>query len=325
MTKTHRHERSTPLEADLVLAAAGGDVGAFAELVRAYTNAVCAIAHDLLRDYHLAQDIAQEAFVKAFRSLQTLQRPERFGSWLYAIALHLSIDHKRSLARQSRLQGELEQLALRENEPQADDLIMRQDMRLDVRQALQQLDATSRTILLSYYVSEMTMPEIARLLDMSVAAVDSRMRRSRERLKEHHLSAWADCFRKRDASDKLMVQVVERLVKQAGQYYIPVLDRARSTEWFIRVLGVALDHQGHVMLPSGHCLFLIEVSETVLRQRASSSLPALVFMIEDEERFCRAMAEQEVRVERCASSAAAPIRVFFFDPDGNRYGALAAI
>lgn len=191
MTEIHKHKKSSLLETDIIIAAASGDVEAFAELVRTYTNAVCAIAYEILRDYYLAQDIAQESFVKAFRSLHGLQQPERFGSWLNSIALHLSIDHKRSLTRKSRLHEELGQLALRENEPQADDMIIRQEMRLDVKQALQKLDVTSRTILLSYYVSEMTMPEIARMLNLSVTAVESRMRRSRKLLKENqrHLAS----------------------------------------------------------------------------------------------------------------------------------------
>lgn len=91
---------------------------------------------------------------------------------------------------------------------------------------------------------------------------------------------------------------MERIVNQAGQYYIPVSDRGKSTEWFVSVLGLSLDHNGHVMLPSGHCLFLIEVREAVLRERASSILPAVVFMIEDEDQFCLAMEEQGVRTVR---------------------------
>ncbi|MCR2803536.1 sigma-70 family RNA polymerase sigma factor [Paenibacillus soyae] len=306
---------------ELVIAAAGGDMEAFAELVRLYTNAVCAVAYDLLSDYYLAQDIAQETFVKAFRSLGTLQQPERFGSWLYAIALRLSIDYKRSLTRKHRLQKELAQLALCEGERHAEDISIRDEISSDVAQALKQLDETSRTIMLSYYISEMKVNEIAGMLHMSVAAVESRMRRSRKLLKEKHLSDWAGYFRRREATDKLVGPVVERLVKQAGQYYIPVSNRDRSREWFIRVLGLTLDHNGHVMLPSGHCLFLIEVSEGVLRERGLSKLPVVVFLVEDEELFYREMEEQAVRTER--ESIAGTEQLFFFDPDGNKYGALA--
>ncbi|WP_284638468.1 sigma-70 family RNA polymerase sigma factor [Paenibacillus silviterrae] len=324
MRKLDQHKYSGSLETDLVIAAAGGDAQAFAELVRSYTNAVCAIAFDILRDYFLAQDIAQECFVKAFRSLHSLRQPERFGSWLYSIALHLSIDYKRLQTRKSLLHKELGQLALRENERQAEDIIFRQEMRLDVKQALQQLDETNRTILLSFYVSEMTMPEIARMLHMSVAAVESRIRRSRKLLKEQHLSAWAGHFRKREASDELLVPVMERIVKQAGQFYIPVSDRRQSTEWFVRVLGLSLDHNGHILLPSGHCLFLIEVREDVIREHASSRQPAVVFLIENEDQFCRTLEEQGVRTVREEAPGIGQMRVFFFDPDGNRYGAFTA-
>lgn len=324
MTENRPNIHNSEFETGLVIAAAGGDVEAFAALVRNYTNAVCAIAYDILHDYYLAQDIAQEAFMKAFRSLHSLQKPERFGSWLYSIALHLAIDHRRSLSRKARLQSELEQHVLRENDPQAADRIIRQEMRLDIEHALQQLDITSRVILISYYVSEMKMPEIARMLNMSVAAVESRIRRSRKLLKEDYLSAWAGHFRNREASDKLVVHIVERIVKQAGQFYIPVLDRGESTTWFVRVLGLSLDHNGHVMLPSGHCLYLIEVSDEVLRERTSSRLPEVVFLIEDEDRFCRAIEEQGIQTVREEAPGTGEARVFFFDLDGNRYGAFAA-
>ncbi|MFB9324607.1 sigma-70 family RNA polymerase sigma factor [Paenibacillus aurantiacus] len=322
MTGIHQNESAKTPETNLVIAAAGGDMEAFAALVRTYTNAVCAVAYNLLRDYYLAQDIAQETFLKAYRSLNDLQQPEKFGSWLYAIALRLSIDYKRSAARKFRLQEELGQLASHEDKRYAEDFT-RHEMSLDVEQALQQLDDTSRAILLSYYVSEIKMPEIARLLNMSVAAVESRMRRSRKLLKESHLSEWADHFRRGEATDKLVGRVMERLVKQAGQYYIPVSNRDRSKAWFVHVLGLSLDRNGHVMLPSGHCLFLIEVSEAVLQERAVSRIPALVFMIEDADRFCRAMEEQGIQTFREALPGAGQTQILFFDPDGNRYGALS--
>ncbi|MBB3112871.1 RNA polymerase sigma-70 factor (ECF subfamily) [Paenibacillus phyllosphaerae] len=323
MTEIHLNNSSASSisETNLVVAATGGDMEAFAELVRIYTNAVCAIAYDLLRDYHLAQDIAQETFVKAHRNLTSLRHPEKFGSWLYAIALRQSIDHKRSIARKIQMQEELGQLALREERRYAEDGMIRHEMSLDVKQALEQLDQTSRTILLSYYVSEIKMPEIARMLNLSVAAVESRMRRSRNLLKERHLSDWAAYFRRHEATDKLVGPVMERLVKQAGQFYLPVSNRARSKEWFVRVLGLSLDHNGHVMLPSGHCLFLIEVSEAVLQERSSSKNTGLVFMIDDADHFRQAMEEQGVPTFRETIQGTGQVQILFYDPDGNRYGA----
>lgn len=321
--KASRHQQPNLGDVNLVQAAAGGDVEAFAQLVRTYTNAVCAIAYDVMRDYHLAQDIAQETFVKAYRSLPDLQHPDKFGSWLYAIATNLSIDHKRSQSRKSRLRGELEAIAAAETEVQSEDRLLQQEMRLDVRQALDGLDATSRTILLSYYVSEMTMPQIGRMLDMSVSAVESRMRRGRKALKESHLSAWVSGYGSHEASDKLVARVMDQIIKQAGQFYIPVANKSRSTDWFVNQLGLSLDHNGHVRLPSGHALFMIEVNDVVLAERAASPLPVLIFSVESTEVFYQAIVGQGIRAVREEQAGDAGETVIFFDPDGNRYGACA--
>ncbi|WP_164779457.1 sigma-70 family RNA polymerase sigma factor [Paenibacillus kobensis] len=305
----------------LVLAAAGGDVDAFAELVRNYTNAVCAIAYDVMRDYHLAQDIAQESFVKAYRSLQSLQQPGKFGSWLYAIAMNLSIDYKRSQARKTRTYDQLESMEAAERKPSADDRLLQQELRLDVGLALDHLDETSRTILLSYYISEMTMPEIAGMLDMSVSAVESRVRRSRKTLQSSHLSAYARQYGNRGASDKLVMRVMDRIVKQAGQFYIPVSDRSRSTAWFVTHLGLSLDSNGHVCLPSGQALFMVHVSDEVLAERSQSAIPVLVFSVEDTAAFYQAIIGQGIRAVRESSPEMAGELVLFYDPDGNCYGA----
>ena len=306
-----------PSDEQLVEASAYGDVEAFAQLVRRYTNALCAIAYDVTGDYHLAQDIAQDAFVKAYRSMSSLRQPGKFASWLYTITMNLSIDHKRVQARKSKLAA----LAAVDSETQSYDRYEQQELRLDVRRALGQLDDISRTILLSYYISEMTMPEISRMLDMSVAAIESRLRRSRKQLKESDLSAWAVQYGKGAANDKLVVRVMERIVKQAGQFYIPVSNAKRSTDWFVTQLGLALDHNGHIRLPSGQTLFIIEVSNDVLAQRSEEAMPMLHFSIESTSSFYAALLDRGIRAQFQERSSIAGEHILFFDPDGNCFGA----
>lgn len=315
-----KEENAIRTEIKLVQSASGGDVEAFADLVDLYTNAVCAVAYGVLRDYHLAQDIAQEAFVKAFRALPDLKQPDKFGSWLYAIATRLSIDLKRKQNRDLRLRDKL--IADR-SDASIEERVLQSELRLDVWEALAKLDDRNRTILLSYYISEMSMPEIAQELNVSVSSVESRLRRNRKLLKENYLAAWAAHFGNREAVEKLVGKVVERIIKQAGQYYIPVSDRTRATDWFVGRFGLALDHNGHLLLPSGHVLFLIQVNQPVLASLTSSDLRVLIFQAEDSAALYEALKEQGIRVEKGEQTGNAGASFCFYDLDGNRFGVVS--
>lgn len=300
----------------LVKAASHGDVEAFAELVRSYSNSVCAVAYGILRDYHLAQDVAQETFVKAFSSLHTLQDPDKFGSWIYSIATRLSIDWKRKQDRQARLGQKL-----LSNQPlhTTEEGFKQKEMRMDIWSALDQLDKKNRAILLLYYVCEKPMAEIGKLLHLSVNAVDSRLRRNRKLMRDEILAAWADQFGAA-SREAIVTEVVKRIIKQAGQYYIPVTSRSRSTEWFSVQFGLPLDTNGHLKLPMGHTLFLIEVEPDVMAAWTDSDLPVLVFHVDDAVTISEVLSEQGVRVEMDESGGFPGYQVHFFDPDGNKFG-----
>src|SRR4051812_48872256 len=87
--------------ADLVRRAQSGngkrDADAFAELIRRYERSLLSIAYAALGDSDRAGDVAQEAFVKAWEKLDTLQDPSRFGPWLCGIARNLATDIRRRL------------------------------------------------------------------------------------------------------------------------------------------------------------------------------------------------------------------------------------
>lgn len=92
--KTGSVRRLSVLQSDgeLVDAVVGGDRTAFAILVRRYEPALRAVAMSVLRDAHLAQDAAQEAFVKAYEKLGSLRRAGAFGPWLLQIGRRCALD-----------------------------------------------------------------------------------------------------------------------------------------------------------------------------------------------------------------------------------------
>jgi RNA polymerase sigma-70 factor (ECF subfamily) len=85
---------------ELVRESRSGDTRAFGTLVDRHHRRIIGIAAHMMGDYQLGEDAAQEAFVRAYRSLDRLQEPKRFGSWVAAIAGHVALDWLR--ARKAR-------------------------------------------------------------------------------------------------------------------------------------------------------------------------------------------------------------------------------
>ena len=82
-------------DADLAVAAREGSEGAFAELVERFQRPVFRLVARMVRDRGTAEDLVQEAFVKAFRNLAAYDRERRFSSWLFKIAHNATLDHLR--------------------------------------------------------------------------------------------------------------------------------------------------------------------------------------------------------------------------------------
>jgi RNA polymerase sigma-70 factor (ECF subfamily) len=86
-------------ETDLIGRAREGDTAAFGEIIRRYQNLVFATAFQILRDRALAEDVAQEAFVKAFQSLQDLRTESSFPPWLRKITRNLALASRKEHGR----------------------------------------------------------------------------------------------------------------------------------------------------------------------------------------------------------------------------------
>ncbi|WP_165998822.1 sigma-70 family RNA polymerase sigma factor [Bacillus sp. Cs-700] len=151
----------------------------FREVVSRYANALYAISYSVLGDYHLAQDVAQEAFIKAYLKRHSLANPEKMGSWLTSIARNLSLDLKRKRKRmvqvveQSFQEKALQLLETKETE--TSDLVW---------QALYELKEDERTSIVLYYMGGYSMAEIASMLACSTSAIESRIRRARAKMKK---------------------------------------------------------------------------------------------------------------------------------------------
>ena len=167
-------------DAELIQRTLAGDESAFGFLVDKYKGSVHALAYRKLGDFHTAEEITQDTFLKAYQKLSTLKDPARFPGWLYVIAARCCI----SWFRQNRLQTESFDRVKREMNAQSWAKYADTCAREEVHNALESLPESERTVLTLYYMAGMTCEEIGRFIGTSCGAIRDRLYRARIRLKE---------------------------------------------------------------------------------------------------------------------------------------------
>ncbi len=167
-------------DTELIQRTLAGDESAFGFLVDKYKGSVHALAYRKLGDFHTAEEITQDTFLKAYQKLSTLKDPVRFPGWLYVIAARCCI----SWLRQNRLQTESFDNVKGEMNAQSWTKYTDARLREEVHNALESLPESERTVLTLYYMAGMTCEEIGRFIGTSCGAIRDRLYRARIRLKE---------------------------------------------------------------------------------------------------------------------------------------------
>lgn len=219
----------------LVEAAVQGDTEAFGALVRKYSNALFAVAYGVLGDFHLAKDVAQETFLKAYLQLSTLSDGNKAGSWLYTIAYRLSLN----LKRKRKAEVDIGDGGYEPSDPHdVEEAVLRRETARQVWNVLNTLDETNKIPLILFYISEWSMREIAGFLDISVRAVESRLQRTKKLLG----AELAGFLEKELASRKLSAAFEREVMQQIPGLngipciYIRVRDEQASQTWCLFVL-----------------------------------------------------------------------------------------
>ena len=170
-----------------------GDEQAFSTLVRKYQKSVHALAWRKIGDFHIAEEIAQDAFLQAYKNLATLRNPNQFAGWLYVIANNLCKRwHQKQKLSTRSLEGtpmtEIENSSYKRYELERREVEAAERRHEIVKELLETLPESERTVVTLHYLGEMTAQEIGNFLGVSVNTIKSRIRRARERLQaEEHL------------------------------------------------------------------------------------------------------------------------------------------
>ncbi len=190
-----------------------GEPEAFGFLMDKYKGSVYAFAYSKLRNFHDAEDVTQEVFIKAYQKLRSLKRWDNFLAWLYAITSNMCKNWIRSKA--SRPDSEFV-------EDQNDEVLMQPSLssyredRINetLREALDSLPETQRQVLIFHYLGGMSGKEIARFLGISPGAVWERLSRARIQLREEMLEMMSTTFeaqRLQAGFTMRMVEIVKRI------------------------------------------------------------------------------------------------------------------
>jgi RNA polymerase sigma-70 factor (ECF subfamily) len=170
------------VETDLVTKAQAGNLFAYEELVRRYQRRVYAVAYRIVRRTDVAEDVAQEAFLRAYRAIGRFERGRPFGPWVVRIAANLAINHRRSpRAREQELPEGHAETAATDAGPLAQLLDREATAVLD--QAVGRLPAEQRAVFVLRVSENLSYQEIAETLGLSPGTVMSRLSRARDKVR----------------------------------------------------------------------------------------------------------------------------------------------
>ena len=178
-------------DVQLIRAVLSGDDTAFSSLVGKYQKGIHALAWQKIGDFHYAEEITQDTFLRAYQNLSTLKNPNRFLRWLFVIANRLCLNwlrkHKSAQQMQSLegtpvedvVKSDYARYISEQRETEAT------EHRFEiVKKLLEQLPEGERTVMVLYYLGEMTTNEIGKFLEVSVETVRTRLHRARKRLEK---------------------------------------------------------------------------------------------------------------------------------------------
>ena len=171
--------------------AARGDPGAFEELVNRYQGPIYNLCFRMVGNAEDAADMTQEAFIKAWKNLDSFQFEAAFSTWLYRLASNCCLDFLRSKKRRPTIslvttndEDEEQTVDVEDNAPGPEEQLLSGEDREILRKALAEIDLEQRQILTLRVVNDLSYGEIAEILGIKEGTVKSRLSRARENLRK---------------------------------------------------------------------------------------------------------------------------------------------
>ena len=177
------------IDVELIHRTLDGDDAAFTKLVNKYQKPVHALVWRKIGDFHIAEEITQDTFLRAYQGLSTLKKPQSFASWLYVIAANRCSTWLRKKRLQTQPLEEtdsalLEKATYSRHVSEENKRTAVEAKREVVKRLLAKLQESDRTVITLHYFGDMSAAEIGAFLGVSVNTIKSRLRRAQQRLKK---------------------------------------------------------------------------------------------------------------------------------------------
>jgi RNA polymerase sigma-70 factor (ECF subfamily) len=171
---------------ELIEQTLGGNQAAYADLIKRHQRFVFTLAMRFSKNREDAEEIAQDCFIKAYRSLSSFQRQAKFSTWLYRIVYTTAMTFLRKRRVDTDSIDDEETYIQLENHPSGFDTnsVENKSRSYYLNQAIEQLLPDDAAIITMFYMGEQSLEEIAQALDMEANTVKVKLFRARQRLKE---------------------------------------------------------------------------------------------------------------------------------------------
>lgn len=157
------------------------DRDAFSELVSRYADRIFNLAYRMTGNRTEAEDMAQDAFLRAYRGLASFKPGNPFGAWLYRIAVNVCLSQR----RQNNPAAEpIDESEAADPAPAVDDVAERREVQATVQQAILSLPPNYRAVVILYHLEDRSYEDIATMLDLPINTVRTHLHRGRAMLRE---------------------------------------------------------------------------------------------------------------------------------------------
>ncbi|MBM7578495.1 RNA polymerase sigma factor SigW [Jeotgalibacillus terrae] len=168
-----------------------GDQDAFGEIVELFKDRVYHVCFRMLGNRHEAEDIAQEAFIRAYTNIHTFDIDRKFSTWLFRIATNLCIDRIRKKKPDYYLDAEVSGTdgltmysQVETDDPLPEEEVESMELQESIQKEISRLPDKYRSVIVLKYIEELSLKEISEILELPIGTVKTRIHRGREALRK---------------------------------------------------------------------------------------------------------------------------------------------